>query len=91
MLLSASPPRGPLLGAPSFLRIPSAGLLLAYLYALVHRPDVPEHVKLEDRTWDNGSPSAKSRALYPTFCRVGRKADEARSWSLGISRVVWEE
>ncbi|GFZ43425.1 hypothetical protein JCM24511_01145 [Saitozyma sp. JCM 24511] len=72
MLLSASPPRGPLFGAPSFLWIPSAGLLLAYLYALAHRPDVPEHLKVEDRTWDRSRASTSYLSL-PYLSSNGKK------------------
>jgi hypothetical protein len=51
MLLSATSPRPPLLGIPSLLVLPAAGLLLGYLYALITRPEVPEHFKSSDRQY----------------------------------------
>jgi hypothetical protein len=34
---------------PYLLAVPAGGLLLAYLYAWLHRPDYPEQYAIEDR------------------------------------------
>jgi hypothetical protein len=34
---------------PYLLAVPAGGLLLAYLYAWLHRPDYPDHYTVNDR------------------------------------------